>query len=162
MCIIALCIAINQYLTHYCVVRSDLPVGVQAAQLIHAAGQSVSEPLAEGSYAIALHVKSEAELLALSKRLKTAAIDHALVVESDEPYSGQAMAIGINPMDRKPLKPLLSSYPLVRNAPVAQSDRAPRVMTSEAGGLNPSGRATSTPGLFQRTRRWFGGKNSQP
>ena len=148
------CIAINQYLTHYCVVRSDLPVGSQAAQLIHAAGFSASPDLPEGTYAIALHAKGEAELRALSERLKAAKIEHTLVVETDAPYTGQAMAIGIRPMDRKILKPLLSSYALV-----AQSDRASGVMTLKATGLNPVERAKQCEPV-QRKRRWFRGWNS--
>lgn len=158
---IPLCL-INQYLTHYCVVRSDLPFGAQAAQLIHAAGQSITEPVSEGSYAIALHAKSEQELRSLAERLKAAAIEHTVIVESDAPYAGQAMAIGIRPMDRKALKPLLSSYPLARHAPLAQSDRASGVMTQKVGGLNPSRCATSQRGMFQRIRRWLGGRNSHP
>ena len=31
-----------------------------------------------------------------------------MIVEGDPPYTGQAMAIGIEPMDRKLLKPFLS------------------------------------------------------
>lgn len=156
------CIANTQYLTHYCVVRSDLPFGAQAAQLIHAAGQSVTEPAPEGTYAIALHVKDETELYRLTARLELAGIQHTLIRESDAPYTGQLMAIGIPPQDRAKLKPLLSSYPLLRiNAPVAQSDRASGVMTQKAGGLNPSGRATSSRSTLQRIRRWLGGKNSR-
>lgn len=155
------CIAINQYLTHYCVVRSDIPFGAQAAQLIHAAGQSVTERVSEGTYAIALHVKDETELYRLTAKLELAGIKHTLIRESDAPYAGQIMAIGIPPQDRAKLKPFLSSYPLVKyNAPLAQSDRAPGVMTQGVGGLNPSGRATSTCSPFQRIRRWLGGKNS--
>lgn len=155
------CIANTQYLTHYCVVRSDLPFGAQAAQLIHAAGQSVTEPAAEGTYAIALHAKDETELYRLTAKLELGGIKHTPIRESDAPYAGQLMAIGIPPQDRAKLKPFLSSYPLVKyNAPVAQSDRASGVMTQKAGGLNPSGRATSSRSAFQRIRRWLGGKNS--
>jgi hypothetical protein len=138
-------------LTHYCVVRADIPFGAQAAQLIHAAGQSVSEPLSEGSYAIALHAKDEVALRALSARLTAGGIEHRLIVESDPPYSGQAMAIGVRPMDRKRLKPFLSTFALV-----AQSGRAPRVMTSEVSGSNPAQRANHC-GPVQRMRRWLGG-----
>lgn len=90
----------------------------------------------QGTYAIALHVADEAELRALSAKLTRADIRHELIVESDTPYSGQAMAIGIMPMDRKRLKPILSSYALV-----AQPGRAPRVMTVEVSGSNPAQRA---------------------
>lgn len=136
-------------MTHYCVVRSDLPVGTQAAQLIHAAGYSVKDPLPEGTYAIALQTQDEAELLALHTVLESASIPHKLIIEEDPPYAGQAMAIGIQPMDRAILKPYLHQFTLV-----AQSDRAPGVMTQEVAGLNPAERAN---GAFQRVRRWLGG-----
>ena len=80
----------------------------------------------------------EIELRLLSKRLEIAKIEHKLIIEDDPPYSGQAMAIGIKPMDRAILKPFLSNYGLV-----AQSDRAPGVMTREAPGLNPGERSNS-------------------
>ena len=147
----ASCIAINQYLTHYCVVRADIPFGAQAAQLIHAAGYSVSEPVPDGSYAIALHAKDEAELRALAEKLTAGGIEHKLIIESDPPYAGQAMAIGVRPMDRKRVKPFLSSFALV-----AQSGRAPGVMTREVSGSNPAKRAKPC-GPVQRMRRWFGG-----
>jgi hypothetical protein len=132
------CIAINQYLTHYCVVRADIPFGAQAAQLIHAAGYSVSEPIPPDSYAIALHVQNEVELRSLAAILSAAQIDHRLIIESDAPYTDQAMAIGIRPMDRKLLKPFLSSYALV-----AQPGRASRLMTVKVAGSNPAERSTS-------------------
>lgn len=136
--ILRACIAINQYLTHYCVVRADLPFGIQAAQLVHAAGYSTKSPLPDGTYAIALHVKDEPALRALAARLYDAGIEHTLVIEEDAPYAGQAMAIGITPTsNRRQLKPYLSSYALV-----AQSGRALGVMTREALGSNPSERAS--------------------
>lgn len=90
----------------------------------------------DGTYAVALHVRDEAALRGLAAKLSKAGIKHHLVIEDDDPYHGQAMAIGIVPTDRKILKPYLSSYALV-----AQSGRVPRVMTSEASGSNPDGRA---------------------
>lgn len=169
----------QQYLTHYCIVRADLPFGAQAAQLIHAAGYSATAPLPEGTYAIALHARDEPELRALAARLAAAGVAHKLIVEDDPPYAGQATAIGITPCNRSPLKPYLAHLALVaqpdrapgvmtRAAPglnpgertnivsVAQPGRAPRVMTSEVGGSNPSGHATSRSPV-QRMRRWFGG-----
>lgn len=126
-------------MTHYCVVRADLPFGAQAAQLIHATGQSLLEQHPRSTYAIALHVADEAELRALAQRLTEATIAHVLVIEEDPPYAGQAMAIGLLPTDRKRLKPYLSSYALV-----AQPGRASRVMTSKVPGSNPGERATSS------------------
>jgi hypothetical protein len=83
-------------------------------------------------------VHNEAELRALAGRLKDAHIEHRLIIESDAPYTDQAMAIGIKPMDRKLLNPFLSSYALV-----AQPGRASRVMTSKVGSSNLPERSTS-------------------
>lgn len=88
-----------------------------------------------GTYAIALHVADEAELRALAARLTVAGIDHQLIIESDSPYTDQAMAIGIRPMNRALLKKYLSSYALV-----AQSGRASGVMTQKVSGSNPAER----------------------
>lgn len=118
--------------------RADLPFGAQAAQLIHATGQSLIEQHPAGTYAIALHARDEASLRALSARLTAGKIAHKLIIEEDPPYAGQATAIGIMPTERRRLKPFLSSLALV-----AQSDRAPRVMTSEATGLNPVQRSNN-------------------
>lgn len=89
----------------------------------------------DGTYAIALHVANEPELRGLARRLEDARIPHNLIVESDEPYSGQAMAIGVQPCDRRRLKPLLSRFALV-----AQSGRASGVMTPKVSGSNPAER----------------------
>lgn len=102
------------YLTHYCIVRADIPHGAQAAQLIHAAGESSPGNLPESTYAIALSAKDEPELRAVAAKLTEAGFPLTLAIESDEPYTGQAMAIGIAPTDRGALKKYLSSLPLLR------------------------------------------------
>jgi hypothetical protein len=89
---------------------------------------------------VALHVRSEAELRALATELERAGHRAFLVVESDPPYAGEAMALGIWPTDRRALKPFLSKYALV-----AQLARVPRVMTSGVGGSTPPERAISLP-----------------
>jgi hypothetical protein len=104
------------------VVRADLSFGTQSAQLIHAAGYSIKTPIPDGTYAIALHVADELELRRLSIRLSDANIDHTLVVESDSPYEGQAMAIGIKPCQRNILKPYLSQYALVAQSGLEHSE----------------------------------------
>lgn len=98
--------------------------------------------LPEGTYAVALHIESEAALRSLSERLSSNSIDHRLIIESEGPHAGEAMAIGIVPLDRKRVKKLLSMYPLIKSVRSSET-RASRVMTSEAVGLNPTGRATS-------------------
>lgn len=102
------------YLTHYVIVRADLPVGVQIAQTIHAAGYSSPGNIPDGTYAVALTCRDEAELRALADRLEKEGLPRHLIVEADAPYDGQAMAIGIPPMDRKTLKPILQKLPLLK------------------------------------------------
>lgn len=99
----------------------------------------------DGTYAVALHIRDEAALRGLAAKLSKAGIKHHLVIEDDEPYHGQAMALGIVPTDRKILKPFLSSYALV-----AQSGRALGVMTQEVSGSNPAGRANQHAPVAQR------------
>lgn len=134
------CKTASTYLTHYCVVRADIPIGAQAANLIHAAGQSSPGNLGDGTYAVALTVPDEAALRKLGGILQAAGLPHHTAIESDAPYTGQAMAIGIFPCDRKILKPYLSQLPLLK-APVAQSGRASGVMIQKDVGSNPTGRA---------------------
>jgi peptidyl-tRNA hydrolase len=88
---------------------------VQAAQLIHAAGYSSPGNLPDGTYAVALTAKNEAELRALADALAREGLPHHLIVEADAPYSGQATAIGITPTNRRLLKKHLSRFPLLRS-----------------------------------------------
>ena len=62
-----------------------------------------------------LSVASEAELRAVAGRLAGRGIGHTLVEESDEPYAGQAMSIGIELVeDRAAIRREVSSLPLLR------------------------------------------------
>lgn len=107
--------------THYCVVREDLPRGVLAAQLIHAAGESGpgqqglhAEPT--GLYAVALAVRDEAELLLVEDKLRFYEIPHRAIREPDPPWCGQLMAIGVVPMarDGRSLRRVLQRLPLLK------------------------------------------------
>jgi hypothetical protein len=90
-----------------------LPKGVLAAQLIHAAGSS-SDRHPDGTYVVALAVEDELQLYALADKLTEHEIAHALVVEADAPYEGQAMALGIEPVeDRTAVRKVVSSLPLI-------------------------------------------------
>ncbi len=101
-------------LTHYCVIRRDLPRGLACAQLIHAAGES-SDRVPSGTHAIALSVAGEAELHKLAEHLDALDVSYAAVVESDEPYTDQLCAIGIEPItDRSVVRKVVSSLPLVK------------------------------------------------
>lgn len=101
-------------LAHYCITRADLPKGIQAAMLIHAAGESSQGALPPHTYAIALQSKNEDDLNSLSHSLFLAGIPHRRIIESDAPYNGQLMAIGLKPGFRSELKRHLSHLPLLR------------------------------------------------
>jgi hypothetical protein len=95
-------------------VRADLPFGVMAAQLIHAAGESSPGDLSSGTYAIALAAESEIQLLSIEKRLISKNIQHVAIREPDAPWGGQLMAIGIAPCDRSLIRKEVSQLPLIR------------------------------------------------
>lgn len=101
---------------HYCIVRRDLPPGVLAAQLVHAAGESAQEvKVPPNTCAVVLAVPDETALLAVEKRLQEALIDGVTSIrEPDEPYNGQITAIGIKPQPRGKIRKLLSNLPLYR------------------------------------------------
>jgi peptidyl-tRNA hydrolase len=106
---------VRQHLTHYCLVRQDLPRGVLAAQLIHAAGESSPGGLPENTFAVALAAKSEEHLLHLEEKLRRLSIPHAAIREPDAPWDGALMAIGLAPVaDRNQVKKVTSSLPLLR------------------------------------------------
>lgn len=89
-------------LHHYVVVRADLPPGLQAAQVIHAAGESalLTASLPPGTHAVALHADGEAALVALGRALDGAGFACAKIYENDPPYAGQLMALGVAPLER--------------------------------------------------------------
>lgn len=96
-------------------IRGDLPHGVQAAQLIHAAGESAANaPVPPETRAVALAAPDEAALLALERRLREAGVHHVAIREPDAPHRGALMAIGLPPQPREPLRPLLGKLNLLR------------------------------------------------
>lgn len=95
------------------IVREDLPKGVLAAHVCHAAGESGPAPL--GSIAVVLGVPNETELRAVGARLKAAGVLHVAIHENAGPYAGQATALGIVPIyDRTAVRKVVSALPLVR------------------------------------------------
>jgi peptidyl-tRNA hydrolase len=99
--------------THFVIVREDLPKGVLAAHVAHAAGESGPAP--PGSIAVVLGVTNEAELLAIDARLTARGVPHVLIYENAGPYDGQSTAIGVHPThDRKTVGKAVSSLRLVR------------------------------------------------
>lgn len=97
------------------IVRDDLPKGTQAAQIVHAAGESVERKVQSGTHAIVLAVKNEEHLLETYEKLNLLKIPNVLIAEPDPPWCGQFMAIGIKPTkDRKYIKKALSRLPLLK------------------------------------------------
>lgn len=101
-------------MTHYAIVRRDLPLGMVGAALVHAAGES-SDRLPSRTNAVVLEVPGEEELVALATGLASRGIGHVVIRESDPPYTGQAMAIGLEPVrDRTEVRRVLSHLPLLK------------------------------------------------
>lgn len=128
-------------LTHYIVVRRDLPLGVIAAQVTHAAGESfyLLASYSGGSMAasqeaggerpptransrddiprataVVLGARNESKLLSLERLLADHCVPHIAVREPDEPWNGQLMAIGLVPGPRGLLCRWVSDFDLLR------------------------------------------------
>lgn len=117
-------------LCHYVVVRTNLPPGVLAAQLVHAAGESSPGDLKDGTFAIVLGVPNEDALCLLAARLDGAGVAHVCVREPDAPYRGALMAIGVRTGPRSMLRRHFSSLPLFRGSslvtPESTNRKSPR------------------------------------
>lgn len=106
--------AIKAPITQYIVVRQDLPRGVIAAQVAHAAGAG-SGRHPPNTYVVVLSVPTETHLRNVYRELENRDIPATLVEESDLPYEGQATAIGIDLIrDRTELRKVVSNLPLYR------------------------------------------------
>lgn len=84
-------------LWHYVVVRSDLPRGAQFAQLVHAAGESVLEPVPHDTRAAVLGAKDEVDLRAVALALEGAGIAHRRIIETEGGFADQLVAVGVTP-----------------------------------------------------------------
>ncbi len=102
-------------ITHYVIVRDDEAmggVGIIGAQIIHATNESCEGPLPEGSHAVLLRARDEDHLLQIAGRLWDAEVPHRVVYEPDEPFNGQATAIGIWPTrERDRIRRCVSDLP---------------------------------------------------
>ncbi len=101
-------------LYHYVIVRQDLPLGIVCAQIVHAAGESSPGDLPVGTCAVVLAVENEARLLALERLLVENSVQFAAIREPDPPYGGQLMALGLAPIDKSAVYPLLKKLPLLK------------------------------------------------
>jgi len=108
-----------QPLRHYVIVRRDLPWGLQAANIVHAAGESSPGDLPRGTYAVCLHAQDDANLRAIAQQLRAADIPYRAICEPDPPWCGQIMAVGIAPtrdMHGGRLRSIIGALPLVKEA----------------------------------------------
>ncbi len=127
-------------LTHYIVVRRDLPLGVVLANVAHAAGESffqlgatcratsVVDPIFEQvtqsgpgpefnpheAIAIVLGSKNEGRLRKLKEQLAAAGVAHVAVHEMDGEYAGQLMAIGLQPGPKETLAAYVNEFHMLR------------------------------------------------
>lgn len=112
-------------LWHYIVVRTDLPLGQQMAQAVHAANQSVSDwinatvrrrALAEETRVVVLAVEDVNQLLHVRSKLGVVGVCLHTVVETEGSHTGFT-ALGLWPMDgreREDLRPILGPLKLWR------------------------------------------------
>lgn len=104
-------------LTHYIIVRKDLPLGVLAAMVTHAAGesgalyQSEEDGRFRGATAVVLQAENEPDLMKIEEYLHGLDLPYVVVIESGGIYDGETMAIGIVPCERDTR---LAHLPLLR------------------------------------------------
>ena len=100
-------------LTHYVVVRDDLPRGHAVAQTVHAVGETLSGPAEPLTHSVVLSVPNETALVALARSLCASGVPHRLITEPD--LGDAATVIGFPPTrDRKALAKFLGRLPLLR------------------------------------------------
>lgn len=96
-------------LSHFCVVRSDLPSGVRIAYCIHAAGESVRDPVPSGTRAVALAARDEEHLRSVAEQFELHEVAHTAIWED-----GELFAVGVTPTaDLSQVRRVTSSLPLV-------------------------------------------------
>lgn len=127
-------------LTHYIVVRHDLPLGVVAAMITHAAGESfyffarsrssakehrLDKPEGGGSSpsgiasikdtrAVVLRATDGGHLIDLLPKLKKLSLAFVLIEETEGIYAGQPMAIGLHPVVRtEEIRKMFNGYQLL-------------------------------------------------
>jgi len=105
---------VSNPVTHYVIVRADLPRGIQAAQIVHAAGESVSGPVPEGTYAVCLACPNERALVKFADELRQKGVHFTSIFEPDAPYDGALMALGLAPRRKEELRRHVSALPLLK------------------------------------------------
>jgi hypothetical protein len=87
---------------------------MQAAQIVHAAGESSPGDLPAGTFAVCLTVADERSLVRLADDLRRAGVQFTAIFEPDPPFHGQLMALGVAPRRKGELRRYLSTLPLLR------------------------------------------------
>lgn len=124
-------------LIHYIFVRKDLPLGVLAAMITHAAGESgaLYENPEDGRFrhatAVVLESYNEAHLHDIATYLWKNDIERVEIYETGGPYDGNIMAIGIVPDSRAKLGPFLAKFQTLKGC----LDNPPQ---SSSQSLNPN------------------------
>jgi hypothetical protein len=97
---------------HYVIVRSDISLGDQLAQVIHAAGESVTITPPPTTHAVALHASHD-DLCQFEQTLTLLAIPHTAIREPDR--SNELMAIGLPAQPRtKAIRKLMARFKLAK------------------------------------------------
>lgn len=87
---------------------------MQAANILHAGGESSPGNLGPGTIAVVLAAPGERELEDAAARLSACGIPHVRICEPDPPYGGALMALGVVPARKEDVRRALSSLPLLR------------------------------------------------
>jgi peptidyl-tRNA hydrolase len=86
-----------------------------AGQITHAAGESSTGNLPEGTFAVVLAVPDIKSLLQVKRDLDEAEIPHKLICEPDLPYNGAPTCVGLVPTtDRRRVRRVLGRLPLLK------------------------------------------------
>lgn len=118
--------------------RRDLPIGVIAAQIAHAAGESSPGNLPPSTYAVILSVADEPALIATARRLGEAGVAFKAIREPDAPYGNALMALGLVPRRRSELRKYLSELPLFRGSTSTGVAERRHASKEADGGAKPS------------------------
>ena len=81
---------------------------------MHAAGESSPGSLPNGTHAVVLAVPDEPALRCVFARLKLAQVPFVAITETDAPFGGQLMALGLVPQRKEDVRRFVSSLPLLR------------------------------------------------
>lgn len=124
-------------LIHYIIIRKDLPLGVIAAMVTHAAGESGAlyrdpyDGRFRGAIAVVLEATNEAHLHRIGSYLFDNHVRRVYVHEHGGIYDGQLMAIGVVPGDRSELSPYFTKFQTLKTC----VDNPPTIRVSS---LNPN------------------------